>query len=76
MSRKHLIHDHADEGRATLLSVIGGKLTTAAELARECARKIGASPRRKASLVLAAGDSLDPLSRSMGGRNRRGRQHQ
>ena len=61
MSRKHLIHDHADEGAQQLLSVVGGKLTTAAELARECARKIGASPRRKPSLALGAGDSLDPL---------------
>jgi glycerol-3-phosphate dehydrogenase len=61
MSRKHLIHDHADEGAQQLLSVVGGKLTTAMDLARECARKIGARPRRKSSLALGAGDSLDPL---------------
>ncbi len=42
ITRKHLLHDHADEGAAGLISVIGGKLTTAASLARDVARKLGA----------------------------------
>ena len=42
VTRKHLLHDHADEGAAGLISVIGGKLTTAASLARDVARKLGA----------------------------------
>ena len=37
ISRKHLLHDHADDGAAHMISVIGGKLTTAAQVARECA---------------------------------------
>jgi glycerol-3-phosphate dehydrogenase len=41
ISRRHSLHDHAAEGAAGMISVIGGKLTTAASLARECARKIG-----------------------------------
>jgi glycerol-3-phosphate dehydrogenase len=42
VTRKHYFHDHAGEGAAQMLSVIGGKLTTAGSLARECAAKIGA----------------------------------
>jgi glycerol-3-phosphate dehydrogenase len=42
VTRKHYFHDHAGEGAAQMISVIGGKLTTAGSLARECAAKIGA----------------------------------
>ena len=42
ITRRHHLHDHADEGAAGLISVIGGKLTTAASLARDVARKLGA----------------------------------
>ena len=35
VTRRHFLHDHTDEGAAKLISVIGGKLTTAASLARE-----------------------------------------
>ena len=41
VTRRHVLHDHADDGAAGLLSVIGGKLTTAASLAREVGRKLG-----------------------------------
>jgi len=41
ITRRHFLHDHREEGVAHLISVIGGKLTTAASLAREGARKIG-----------------------------------
>lgn len=41
VTRKHYLHDHADDGAERMISVIGGKLTTAALLARECAAKIG-----------------------------------
>lgn len=40
-TRRHSFHDHTPEGAAGLISVIGGKLTTAAKLARECVEKIG-----------------------------------
>ncbi len=39
--RGHYLVDHADDGAQGLISVVGGKLTTAARLARDCARKIG-----------------------------------
>src|SRR5208283_2565655 len=41
VTRRHFLHDHTGEGAARMISVIGGKLTTAASLARECARKVG-----------------------------------
>ena len=41
VTRSHTLHDHADDGIEQYISVIGGKLTTAGSLARECARKIG-----------------------------------
>lgn len=40
ISRRHFLHDHSDDGAHGMISVIGGKLTTAASLARECARKL------------------------------------
>jgi glycerol-3-phosphate dehydrogenase len=44
ITRRHLLHDHSDDGAAGMISVIGGKLTTAAAVARECARKVGIEP--------------------------------
>jgi glycerol-3-phosphate dehydrogenase len=41
VTRRHRLHDHAEDGAAGLISVIGGKLTTAAGLAREVARAVG-----------------------------------
>src|SRR5580700_2649197 len=41
VTRKHILHDHADDSATRMISVIGGKLTTAASVARECARKLG-----------------------------------
>ena len=41
VSRKHYLHDHTADGAAQMISVIGGKLTTAGSLARECAARIG-----------------------------------
>ena len=61
ITRRHFLHDHTEDGAARMISVIGGKLTTAAELARECAGKIGLSPSRPKALAMAAGDALDPV---------------
>jgi glycerol-3-phosphate dehydrogenase len=41
ITRRHFLHDHREDGVAQMISVIGGKLTTAASLARECAQLIG-----------------------------------
>ena len=60
VSRKHYLHDHADDGAAHMISVIGGKLTTAAALARECMSKIGVTPRAQKKLAMIAANCLDP----------------
>jgi len=41
ITRSHLLVDHAFDGAENMISIIGGKLTTAASLAREVARAIG-----------------------------------
>jgi glycerol-3-phosphate dehydrogenase len=41
ISRRHFLRNHEEEGAANVISVIGGKLTTAASLARECGEAIG-----------------------------------
>jgi len=42
VTRRHHIRHHAEDGARGLYSIIGGKLTTAAALAREVVRKLGA----------------------------------
>jgi glycerol-3-phosphate dehydrogenase len=61
VTRRHILHDHADDGASHMLSVIGGKLTTAASLARECARKIGLSTAEPNAIAIGPGPALDPL---------------
>jgi len=61
VTRRHFLHDHTDDGAARMISVIGGKLTTAASLARECARKIGISVPEPKTVAVGPGTALDPL---------------
>jgi glycerol-3-phosphate dehydrogenase len=61
ITRKHLLHDHSDDGATHMISVIGGKLTTAASLARDVARKIGLSAGEPGPLAIGSGPALDPL---------------
>jgi len=61
VTRRHFLHDHTDEGAAKMISVIGGKLTTAASQARECARKIGIAVAEPKSVAMGPGTSLDPM---------------
>jgi len=53
LTRRHFLYDHEDDGAAGVISVIGGKLTTAASLARECARKMGIAVEDPAPLMVA-----------------------
>ena len=46
ISRRHYFHDHAPEGAAGMISVIGGKLTTAGSLAEDCVELLGIAPRK------------------------------
>ena len=61
VTRKHYLHDHAQDGAEHMISVIGGKLTTAAELARQCAAKIGVSPKSANTLAIASAQSAELL---------------
>jgi glycerol-3-phosphate dehydrogenase len=55
ITRRHILQEHAPDGAAGMISVIGGKLTTAASLARECGRMIGIHvPEPRAVAVAAA----------------------
>ncbi len=67
ISRRHFLHDHSDDGAAGMISVIGGKLTTAAAIARECARKIGIDAPEPA---LAAAPSAQEIEAALGGWSR------
>jgi glycerol-3-phosphate dehydrogenase len=61
ITRRHILHDHSDDGASQMISVIGGKLTTAASVARECARKIGVNAKEPLSLAIGPTPALDPL---------------
>ncbi len=61
VTRRHILHDHTPDGAAKMISVIGGKLTTAASLARECARKIGLAVPEPAAVTVGPAAALDPL---------------
>jgi glycerol-3-phosphate dehydrogenase len=61
VTRRHILHDHSDDGATHMLSVIGGKLTTAAALARECARKVGLPVPEPQTMAMASANALDPM---------------
>ncbi len=57
VTRRHFLHDHAPDGAEHMISVIGGKLTTAAELGRQCAAKIGVSSKSSKTVAIASAQS-------------------
>jgi glycerol-3-phosphate dehydrogenase len=61
VTRRHYLHDHEQDGAQHMISVIGGKLTTAAELARQCAARIGISRKSLKTLAIASAKSADLL---------------
>ena len=62
VTRRHILHDHSDDGAARMISAIGGKLTTAAALARACARKIGLSGAEPKAIALGPGTGARSLT--------------
>src|SRR5258705_13150023 len=61
ITRRHQLHDHAQDGAEHMISIIGGKLTTAAELARQCAAKLGVSRASSKTLAIASAKNGDLL---------------
>jgi glycerol-3-phosphate dehydrogenase len=62
ISRRHELHDHSESGARGMISVIGGKLTTAAAVARECAERMGIKARkdiREAQIALVPADGVE-----------------
>ena len=57
VTRKALLWEHKQDGLAGLISVIGGKLTTASSLARRCAHTMGLRPEPLPSVTVAAGSA-------------------
>ena len=53
ISRRHFLHHHLEDGVAGLITVVGGKLTTAASLARSCAAMMGVKSREVGSTMAA-----------------------
>jgi glycerol-3-phosphate dehydrogenase len=61
VTRRHILHDHTADGATRMISVLGGKLTTAPSLARDCARKIGLSVTEPKAITIGPGTALDPM---------------
>jgi glycerol-3-phosphate dehydrogenase len=59
ITRRHTLHDHAGDGAAGLISVIGGKLTTAVRLARDVGRMLGSEIPEPRVAVAAPADYED-----------------
>ncbi len=57
ITRKAILWDHKNDGLSGMISVIGGKLTTAASLARRCARMMGLRPEPLAPIAVAPGSA-------------------
>ena len=60
-TRRHFFHDHAAEGAAGMISLIGGKLTTAAGVARECAKRIGIANGELPTIGIATESDLEHI---------------
>ena len=58
ISRSHFLHHHLEDGVAGLITVVGGKLTTAASLARECAHMMGVRARNIPVTIPVVGPDL------------------
>ena len=62
ISRRHELHDHRESGARGMISVVGGKLTTAAGVARECAEQMGIKARKdraQAQIALIPADGVE-----------------
>jgi glycerol-3-phosphate dehydrogenase len=62
ITRRHFFHDHAAEGAAGMISLIGGKLTTAGAVARECARRIEMATAEVPGVAVATESDLEQMT--------------
>ncbi len=54
ITRRHLLYGHELDGAAGMISVVGGKLTTAGKVGRECARALKLPVGEPESVMVAA----------------------
>jgi glycerol-3-phosphate dehydrogenase len=57
VTRKSILYDHKQDGITGMISIVGGKLTTAASLARRCARAIGIQPEPQIEAAVPIGSA-------------------
>jgi glycerol-3-phosphate dehydrogenase len=63
ITRKSILYDHKLDGIEGMISVIGGKLTTAASLARKCAQALGVHTKPVADTVVPVGGGIETAVR-------------
>lgn len=61
ISRRHFFHDHTAEGGAGMISVIGGKLTTAGRLAEDCVGMLGIASKESPAAAVVRGTEVEVL---------------
>jgi glycerol-3-phosphate dehydrogenase len=59
--RQHVLHDHEEDNVARMISVVGGNLATAANVARDCARIIGIRVTENKTLGMADAHTLNSM---------------
>ena len=59
-SGEYVIHNHTEDGAANMISVVGGRLATALQLARDCAAKIGIASGAKSKSSTDTSSDLLP----------------
>jgi glycerol-3-phosphate dehydrogenase len=65
VTRKSILYDHKQDGISGMISIIGGKLTTAASLARRCVSAMGIrpEPQLEATVPIGAASGIDAALR-------------
>ena len=65
VTRRAILHGHAQDGVRGMISIVGGKLTTAASLARDVARRIGVRTEDDSlpACAVAAADGMESTLR-------------
>jgi len=64
-TRRHVFHDHAENGASGMLSLIGGKLTTAGAVARECANRMGIATAEFPGVGVVTGNDFEKATQAI-----------
>lgn len=61
ISRRHFFHEHSADGAAGMVSVIGGKLTTAGRLAEDCVQMLGMASKKASAAAVVRETEVEVL---------------